>query len=142
MAKQSQLWFGVMARMMKYIFTKDILPHFKEVILDLKNLEHQGDNDYTYRIISYLFEAGEMQNQDDFIETIKTGLTVKEEKLMTLAERYRSEGRAEMMTVAERYRSEGRVEGRIEGQAVGETAALRKLAIKMLDKGMNTNQLI
>lgn len=40
------------------------------------------------------------------------------------------------MTLAERFRSEGRVEG----HATGETAALRKMAIKMLDKGMNTKQ--
>lgn len=114
---RAQLWFGVMARMMKYIHDKDVLPHFKAVMSKLKDIEIQGDSDYTYKIISYLFEAGEVIDQEEFVDTLKKGLTVDEEKIMTLAETYRAEGRAE-----------------------GELAAIRKVALHMLDQGMSKSK--
>ncbi|KPJ67577.1 MAG: hypothetical protein AMJ43_04865 [Coxiella sp. DG_40] len=121
-----------MARIMKYIYSKDILPYFKSVILDLRNIEKNGDLDYIYNIISYLFETGEVSNKTDFIDTIKTGLSIEEEKVMTLAEQFRAEGRAEVMTLAEQFRAEGRTEG--------ETIALHKMALKMLNKGLDTKE--
>ena len=110
---KTQLWFGVMARIMKYIYSKDILPYFKSVILDLRNIQKNGDSDYIYNIISYLFETGGVPNKAEFINTIKTGLSIEEEKVMTLAEQFRAEG---------------------------ETIALHKMALKMLNKGLDTKE--
>jgi len=109
---------------MKHIYSKNILPYFREVIPELKIIENYGDNEYTYRIISYLFEAGEVPNQDEFIETLKTDLSVNEEKIMTLAQQYEAVGRAE-----------GRVEGRVEGRAEGKNEALYEMAIRLLRSG-------
>ncbi len=71
------------------------MPYFKSVLSELKTIEKNGDWDYIYNIVAYLFEAGEVKDQEDFVETIKIGLSVNEDKIMTLAERYRAKGEAE-----------------------------------------------
>ena len=128
-----QLWFGVMARIMKHIYKKDIIFYLRETISKLKDIETQGDTDYTYKIITYLFEAGEVIDQNEFIETITNGLSVDEEKIMTLAQIYRAEG--EQAGVIK-----GRLEGIAKGKLEGKQAAIRKMAIKMLNQGIPVQQ--
>jgi predicted transposase/invertase (TIGR01784 family) len=118
---KAQLWFGVLGRIMKHIYSKDVLPYFRGIMPELKIIENYGNNDYTYIIISYLFEVGEVPDKNEFIKTVKTGLSVDEEKVMTLAEQFKAEGKAE-----------GRVEGEI--------TALRKMALKMLNEGLDSKK--
>jgi len=120
---KAQLWFGVLGRIMKHIYSKNVLPYFRDVMPELKIIENSGNSEYTYRIISYLFEKGEVLDQNEFIETLKTGLSVEEDKIMTLAEKFRAEGEAR-------------------GEARGEEATLQRMALKMLNKGIATDQVV
>jgi len=119
---KEQLWFGILARIMKHIYSKNILPYLKAIMPELKIIENYGNKNYTYSVISYLFEAGEIPDQEEFVETIKTGLSVKEDKVMTLAQQYEEKGRAQGITQ-------------------GEIAATRRLAIKMLNKGLDRTEI-
>lgn len=120
---KSMLWYGITARTMKHIFKENFLPIFKNLIDSLKALEDNDDLDYIYTTISYVFEAGNIIDLDKFRFIIKNGLTkVDEEKLMTLAELCRQEGK-----------KEGKKEGKLE--------AYRTIAIEMLKLGINPTQI-
>jgi predicted transposase/invertase (TIGR01784 family) len=118
---KAQLWFGVLGRIMKHIYSKNVLPYFQGIMPELKIIADQGNNDYTYSIITYLFEAGEIPDQSEFIETVKTGLSVNEEKIMTLAQQYESRGEAR-------------------GKAEGKEEVLRQMTINMLNRGMDSKE--
>lgn len=129
---KKDLWFGVMARMMKNIYNSDILPFFKILINDLKSIEKFGDLDYIYTIISYVFEARKPEDREDFVNMLTTNLTINEVGIMTIADQYRAEGEARAIdktrTIADQYRAEGRTEGRV--------AALKEIM------GMPENELL
>ena len=94
--KQS-LWVGVMSRVMKHIYKKDILPFVKIILNELRLIEKEGDLDYIYKILSYWVEAGEIKDEQKFQETIKKGLSnIEEERIMTLAKKWHQQGRREM----------------------------------------------
>jgi predicted transposase/invertase (TIGR01784 family) len=131
------LRYGVIARTMKHIYEKDFLPILKDIIKDLQNIEIQGEMNYIYTVLSYIIEAGEL-NKQEFIETVKTGLTqVNEVNVMTLAEQFRQEGRQEVYEKAKamfaaQFKQEGRQEGKLE--------ALKTIAIKLFSQGMTIPQ--
>jgi predicted transposase/invertase (TIGR01784 family) len=131
------LRYGVIARTMKHIYERDFLPVLKELIEDLRTIEGLGDIDYIYKLLSYIIEAGELDKQE-FIETVKTGLTqVNEVNVMTLAEQFRQEGyeRARIM-LAEQFKKEGI----LEGEQRGEQKALKNVAVRLFNQGMTTIQ--
>lgn len=88
------------------------------IISDLNYIEKSGDLDYIPTIISYIFEAGQIKDRNEFVDTLTKGLTTQEEKVMTIAEQFRAEGRAEG-----------------EAQAVNKT--LKEVAAKMLQNGIS-----
>jgi len=84
---RENLWLGVLARTMKHIYEKDILPYLKDMLEELKVIEKQGGMSYIYTILSYLVKAGEVKDQTEFVNTIKIGLSeTAGEKIMTIAE--------------------------------------------------------
>ena len=86
-------WFGAAALISKHIHDPDILPIFKNVIILLRNIENQGGLDYVYITLSYIIEAGEVQDKDEFMKAIKSGLAnIEKEKIMTLVEQWKQEG--------------------------------------------------
>jgi conserved hypothetical protein (putative transposase or invertase) len=131
------LRYGIIARTMKYIYQKDFLPALKNIIGDLKAIEGFGEMNYIYTILSYIIEAGEIPDRQEFINTIKTGLTtVDEEKVMTLAEQFRQEGKQEGLKLAEQFRQEGEQKGKQEGKL----EALNTVAMKLFSQGMTISQ--
>jgi predicted transposase/invertase (TIGR01784 family) len=90
---RQSLMYGVLARVMKHIYEKDIVQFLKSIIGDLKDLENSGESDYIYTILTYLAKAGEIRDPEEFREIIKLGLSnIDEEKIMTFVEHYRQQG--------------------------------------------------
>ena len=85
------LWFGVLAQIMKHIRDEDLVITFKGIMEKLKIIVKNGDLDYIYSIVTYLFEASEIENEQAIIETIKE-LEIKEENIVTLAQRIEQRG--------------------------------------------------
>jgi predicted transposase/invertase (TIGR01784 family) len=120
------LRYGVIARTMKHIYTKDFLPVLKDLINDLKNIETQGEMNYIYTVLSYIIEAGELDKQE-FVKTVETGFK-QEVNIMTLAEQFKQEG----------YRK-----GKIDGLAAAEQLKLeasKAIALKLFGQGMTFAQ--
>ena len=130
---KASLWYGVAGYVMKHIFEKDFLPALKETVKYLRTIEKYGENSYIYTVLSYIVEASEIKTQD-FINVVKTGLiTINEEKIMTLAEQWREEGRQETMILAEQWKREGVERGKLE--------ALKTTAVRLLDQGLDIDRI-
>jgi predicted transposase/invertase (TIGR01784 family) len=148
---QAFLWYGVLARVMKHIAEKDFLPTFKNVVIDLKQLENKGELRYIYTVLTYVFNVGDLPNEEQFREVIQTELSdVDERQFMTLAEKYRQkgyqEGKQEAVTLAEQYRQEGRQKGIQAGMRAGiqegYLEAVRTIALEQLKQGFSIEQVI
>ncbi|CAL7960522.1 transposase [Gammaproteobacteria bacterium] len=128
------LRYGVIARTMKYIYQKDFLPVLKGLIGDLKDIETQGEMNYIYTILSYIFEAGEIPDKQEFVKTIKSGLSkVNEDNIMTLAEQFRQEGL-----------QKGKLEGLQEGLQKGKVEAsnaVKAIAMNLFSQGLTIEQI-
>jgi len=129
---ENYLYYGILARTMKHIFSKDYLPFIKELILDIKAIETDGAFDYIYSIFSYIIVAGEIVDKDEFHKIIKTDLgQVDKEQIMTLAEIYRKEGE-------QKGKYEGKQEGRQEALRLVIQALLQqKFTIEQIAKYIN-----
>lgn len=88
-------WFGTMALMLKHVHDPDILPLFKSQLQILRKIEKEGESEYLYTILSYVVEAAEVSSKEEFLQTIKQLESLNEEKVMTIAEQFRQEGKAE-----------------------------------------------
>jgi predicted transposase/invertase (TIGR01784 family) len=121
---------------MKHIFDADMNPIIKTIIKELKVIENYGELDYIYTTFSYIFEAGDVKNLEEFREIVKTELSEKdEENIMTLASRLRQEGRQAGHHEGWRSgRQEGMQEGMQQGMQKGEEKALKKVALTLLRK--------
>ncbi|MFA6409201.1 MAG: hypothetical protein WCW01_03395 [Gammaproteobacteria bacterium] len=84
--------------------------------------QHNKDQ-YIYTVLSYIMAASNLSNKDQFEKTIRLGLSnLDEEKIMTLADVYRREGKRE-----------GRQEGLRQG--------LKTVAKNLLKKGLPLNEI-
>lgn len=102
------IWFGTMALMLKHVHDADILPLFKSQIQILRKIEKEGDSAYLYTILSYVVEAAEVSSQEEFFHAIKQLESLNEEKVMTIAEQLRQEGKIEgKMEIAVNMLQEG-----------------------------------
>jgi predicted transposase/invertase (TIGR01784 family) len=129
----SSIWFGVAAYVMKHVFEKDLKAYFKNVVELLKPIDKENNVDYICKIISYVAEVTEI-DKEVFVETIKNGLkTLTEDKIMTLAEQFKQEGRQE-------GRQEGMHAGELKGKAEGKAEALKAVAISLFGQGMTIEQ--
>ena len=149
---KSSLRYGVAGYVMKHIFEQDILPVLKEAVKHLRPIEKSGEYSYIYKVLSYIVEASEIKTQD-FINTVKTGLiTINEEKIMTLAEQWREEGRQEVMTLAEQWKEEGRQETMVlaeqwkregveRGKLEGKQDTLYTIVSRLFSQGMSVDQI-
>ena len=112
---------------------------------DIKSIESQCGVDYISTVLTYILKASEIDKQD-FIDTVKIGLSImSEEKVMTLAEQFKQEGRQEGlregMTLAEQFKQEGRQEGWQDGKQEGKLEALKTVAMSLFSRGMPVAQI-
>jgi predicted transposase/invertase (TIGR01784 family) len=84
---EQYLWYGTMARFMKHIFDPDMNPTINATIQQLKIIDKYNDKDYIYTVFNYIFNAGKVEDYEEFKETVTTNLPKEErEHIMTLAE--------------------------------------------------------
>ena len=114
-------WLSLLGLTMKYIRESDFLPILQDMLYLLKRVESEGGSEYIYRTMTYIAEAGEVQDPDKFDETLRQGLVDQEETIMTMAEHWKQEGR-----------QQGIEQGVIQG--------VKLAAIKLLKNGLSVEQ--
>ena len=128
------LRYGVMARTMKHIYEKDFLVFLRDMIGDLKAVQGFGEMDYIYTVLSYIVQAGEIRDQQEFIEIVETGLTkINKGDIMTLADQFRQEGE-------QKGRQEGILLGLEQGMEKGVEKGKINVAINLFRNGMDIAQ--
>ena len=75
--------------------------------------------------MTYIVEAGEVQDPDKFVETLQQGLVDQEEMVMTLAERWKQEGLQQ---------------GVVQGMEQGIVQGVKLTAINFLKSGLSVEQ--
>ncbi|AIL13759.1 hypothetical protein IM40_10170 (plasmid) [Candidatus Paracaedimonas acanthamoebae] len=90
-------WFGAAALIAKHIKDPDIMPTFKVAIDLFRNIERLGEKqyieDYIYVTLSYIYEAADIKDEEEFMRTIREGLpSIDEDKIMTLAQKWEQKG--------------------------------------------------
>lgn len=90
-------WFGASALIAKHIKDPNILPTLKIVVELLHDIEVREEKEYIKQYIKvhlkYIAEAADIQDEEEFREIIRRGLTnIDEESIMTLAEKWKQEG--------------------------------------------------
>lgn len=120
--------FNVAAFFAKHIHDRDLMLVMRRMVEPLKKLEKFRElHHIIYKSLAYLIEAGEVSNIEEFFKLIVKELeTVDKEKIMTIAEQLRKEGRVE-----------GKTEGRAEGRAEGEKEKAIAIACNMIAEGFS-----
>ena len=85
------LYFGATAFLMKHIRDQDAMTFLSKVLDALAKIEKSGDSGYIKRSITYLIEAGNIEDDKDFIRLVTNKLSLKEDDIMTLAEKWTQE---------------------------------------------------
>jgi predicted transposase/invertase (TIGR01784 family) len=111
--------YGPFAYAMKHIYQKDFLPILKIIMNDLRSIEKQINSSYINRTLSYILEAGEMEEQC-FINAVKTELL-------------NTNCGVKIMTIAEQLVQKGKLEGKIEAFSI--------VATKLFKQGMDINKI-
>ncbi|MGL5784729.1 MAG: Rpn family recombination-promoting nuclease/putative transposase [Alphaproteobacteria bacterium] len=83
--------FGAMAFLAKHIRELELLPLLEQIVALPRNLEFDEETGYIRLMVSYLFEAGEVQDHDAFVRALTTNLQ-QGDTIMTIAEQLRKEG--------------------------------------------------
>lgn len=124
-------WSGVMEFALKHIFARDILPFLKDIADTLHQLDNAGGRDFIAIVLQYLLERGELSDKEAFFKLIDTQISHEVgEKIMSLAEQLKEEGRIEKeREIAKRMLDEG-----AEPAFVAKVTGLSLDKIKMLQK--------
>ncbi|HGC5940565.1 TPA: Rpn family recombination-promoting nuclease/putative transposase [Legionella pneumophila] len=124
-------WSGVMEFALKHIFARDILPFLKDIADTLHQLDNAGGRDFIAIVLQYLLERGELSDKEAFFKLIDTQISHEVgEKIMSLAEQLKEEGRIEKeREIAKRMLDEG-----AEPAFVAKVTGLSLDKIKMMQK--------
>ena len=124
-------WSGVMEFALKHIFARDILPWLKDIAATLRHLDNAGGRDYIEIVLQYLLERGELSDNEAFFKLIDTQISHEVgEKIMSLAEQLKEEGRIEKeREIAKRMLNEG-----MDPALVAKVTGLSLNKVKMLQK--------
>lgn len=139
------LYSGMLARLMKHIFEEDFLPIFENVAIDLRYLENKGEFGYIYTIFSYIFEAGRINDLNKFRKVVRAELPmINEEKIMTLAEICRQEGKQlGLKEGLQKGLQDGKQQGLQEGLQKGKHDALQSImvAIELIKQNFSIKEI-
>lgn len=133
---QKYIWFGTMCLLAKHIHDADLLPFFMDVLSKmLSTLDSLGEEGYIIKCVSYIYEAGDVSDRQEFMKTLTQTLeTIDKDKIMTIAEQLRLEGRLE-------GKLEGMQQGKLEGMQQGMQKGIEKAALGMIQKGMPLSEI-
>ena len=111
---------SVFLLILKHIYDENILERVSQLLPEMQELDvDQDGRNFLISVFTYLFEASSTEKQEE-IEQFAVQSLSKETK----------EG---VMTIAEKLRAEGKKEGKKEGEKNG----IRKVAQRMLKKGLD-----
>lgn len=128
-------WSGVMEFALKHIFARDILPWLKDITDRLHQLDNAGGRDFIALVLQYLLERGELSDKDAFFKLIDTQISHEVgDKIMSLAEQLKNEGRIEGEHNKEREIAKRLLEEGAEPVFVAKITGLSLDKIKMLQK--------
>ncbi|OJY54836.1 MAG: hypothetical protein BGO90_10405 [Legionella sp. 40-6] len=128
-------WSGVMEFALKHIFARDILPSLKEIASILHHLDNSGGRDFIAIVLQYLLERGELSDREAFFKLIDTQISHEVgEKIMSLAEQLKEEGRIEGELNKEREIAKRMLDEGAEPTFVAKVTGLSLDKIKMLQK--------
>jgi predicted transposase YdaD len=116
---------------LKHIFARDILPFLKDIADTLHQRDNAGGRDFIAIVLQYLLERGELSDKEAFFKLIDTQISHEVgEKIMSLAEQLKEEGRIEKeREIAKRMLDEG-----AEPAFVAKVTGLSLDKIKMMQK--------
>jgi recombination-promoting nuclease RpnB len=128
-------WSGVMEFALKHIFARDVLPWLREIAGTLHQLDNAGGRDFIAIVLQYLLERGELSDKDAFFKLIDTQVSREVgEKIMSLAEQLKEEGRIEGELNKEREIAQRMLDAGAEPAFVAKVTGLSLDKIKMLQK--------
>jgi predicted transposase/invertase (TIGR01784 family) len=124
-------WAGVMEFALKHIFARDIMPYLREMAGLLHKIAQSGGRDYILIVLQYVLERGELKDKKAFFELINMQISPEVgEKIMSLAEQLKAEGRVEgTLEIAERLLAE-----KVELAFIAKITGLSLAKIKELQK--------
>ena len=124
---RGRAYFGLMMYFMAHIREKDIFPYLHEVVDLINKISNDGDIEYIESILYYVIDKADSEKVDGILSEFKKAVTPEHsEKLMTIAERLREQGKEIGMQIGiERGMEKGREEG------------IKKVALNMLLKKLD-----
>ena len=124
---RGRAYFGLMMYFMAHIREKDIFPYLHEVVELINKISNDGDIEYIESILYYVIDKADSEKVDGILSEFKKAVTPEHsEKLMTIAERLREQGKEIGMQIGiERGMEKGREEG------------IKKVALNMLLKKLD-----
>lgn len=101
-------WVGIMEFVLKHIRARNMLPFLQDIVGEMRVAVQSGGHEFVAIVLQYALERGELENKKAFFELINNQISADMgEKVMTLAEQLRAEGRQEGL-------QEGILEGKLE----------------------------
>jgi len=116
--REAYYWFGAAALTAKHIRDFDLVSLVKSMIDLFLRLKDEGLDNYVHVTLSYIFDAGEVKDEEAFRDILQSGLS--------------SDDKEKIMTLAEIFLQKGKVEGKLE--------ALHETALNLFKLGMNKEQ--
>lgn len=93
---KNNLHSGLMEFALKHIFDRDILPWLMKIRSIIQALDRKDDRDYLALVLQYMIDRGETTDKKAFIEFVESNLSEEVgEKIMTIAEQFKEEGKLE-----------------------------------------------
>lgn len=82
-------------RIQKHIFAKDLLEEIKDLLKDSRFIQivSEKDGDYGMQVLQYMIEVGESKHADQFIDTLKKQLPEIGDRIMTIGQQLRQQGK-------------------------------------------------
>jgi len=96
---KDKVWSGVMGLTLKHILARNIEYYFKDILDLIKKInesEPYQSKEFIKNVLVYIVDRGDLVNKKAFFDSITTELSPElGEKIMTIAEQLRAEGRQE-----------------------------------------------
>ena len=116
---------------MAHIREKDIFPYLHEVVELINKISNDGDIEYIESILYYVIDKADSEKVDGILSEFKKAVTPEHsEKLMTIAERLREQGKEIGMQI-------GMEKGIEKGIEKGREEGIKKVALNMLLKKLD-----
>lgn len=130
------LLYGTMCRIAKHIRDPDIIPFLYQIIEEgLQEIDRLGEKGYIEIVISYIYGTADIKDYEGFKDAVLHIESIKEEEIMSLAQRMKEEGRQEGL-------EQGLERGLEQGLEQGIGQGLEIVALNMLKKNKPLSEIL